>query len=152
MAAQADPAIQAAARTAQARLRRARETVLMNPTAWHLISTLGLIVWSVFVYSSCINSVLRDLKPNVDRRILINLRAESKPFALPAVIAMYVAVVAVGKGGWSNNLTLIIEAACWLYWRKDPDDDDRWKKRRKKVAEQVSVVGGRLQVVPVRSS
>lgn len=40
----------------------------------------------------------------------------------------------------------------WLVYRNLPDDDDRWKKRRKKLSEQVSVVGGRLQVVPVRSS
>lgn len=39
---------------------------------------------------------------------------------------------------------------CWAY-AHDEDDDDRWKKRRQKLAARVAVLGGRLQVVPVRA-
>lgn len=39
---------------------------------------------------------------------------------------------------------------CWLY-RKDEDDDDRWKRRREKLASMVAEVGGRLEVVPVHA-
>jgi hypothetical protein len=39
---------------------------------------------------------------------------------------------------------------CWAY-AHDEDDDDRWKKRRQKLAAKVAVLGGRLQVVPVRA-
>lgn len=39
---------------------------------------------------------------------------------------------------------------CWAY-AHDEDDDDRWKKRRQRLAAKVAVLGGRLQVVPVRA-
>jgi hypothetical protein len=37
----------------------------------------------------------------------------------------------------------------WWLWRNDKDDDDRWKRRRTKLAEKVEQVGGKLTVTPV---
>ncbi len=34
----------------------------------------------------------------------------------------------------------------WLWWKDD--GNDRWKKTKKKLAEKVAQIGGKLQVVP----
>jgi hypothetical protein len=47
----------------------------------------------------------------------------------------------LAAGIWSLNLVIA--------WTIGPDDDDRWKKRRKRLAGKVKALNGRLVVVPV---
>lgn len=44
----------------------------------------------------------------------------------------------------ATNVTMVILG--W-FWIKE-NDDDRWKRRRKKLVEKVSIVGGRLSITP----
>lgn len=49
---------------------------------------------------------------------------------------------------WVKALDVFGVVVYWWLLKRGSDDDDRWKKRRKKLAEKVSVVGGRLAVTP----
>lgn len=119
---------------------------------WNLASALATLVFVTYAWSSLFVSMMRDFAPNKNRDVWITIRLELKPFALPAIAVLWLDGVIGHGGGWLNNLWTVLNLISWWYWRKDRDDDDRWKKRGKKLAEQVSVIGGRLQVVPARSS
>lgn len=43
----------------------------------------------------------------------------------------------------------LLAAALACYWLTKHDDDDRWKRRRRKIADRINANGGRLTVVPV---
>lgn len=72
---------------------------------------------------------------------------ETRPFYLPAVL--------VEIGDWSlrgtllgwNTLAAAVALAAW-WWFKDADEDDRWRRRLRKVAEKIARAGARLVVVP----
>lgn len=51
---------------------------------------------------------------------------------------------------WLNALSLLVGLFCWRIYR-DIDDDDRWKRRKKKLADKVKAIGTRLVVVPAGS-
>lgn len=48
---------------------------------------------------------------------------------------------------WAAFGTVLNGAMWWLY-RDEGDDDDRWKRRRRKLAQKIAEVGGKLAVVP----
>ena len=84
------------------------------------------------------------------RDILRDLYHELRPFYWAAVIAMHIDPITKGGApayllnwvhylGWGGHVWI------WLVY-KDIDDDDRWKRRRKKLAEAVKRVGDRLVV------
>lgn len=73
---------------------------------------------------------------------------ELKPFYWPAICVQAVTDAFMTGVGWDDLLVVGIWAGCWWAMRNDGDDDDRWRKRRKKLAERVSIVAGRLAVVP----
>jgi hypothetical protein len=76
--------------------------------------------------------------------------AEGRPFYLPAVVADAVldAVEATTLLGQASAIVgLVVGMFCW-YVFKDIDDDDRWRRRKRKVANRVAQVGARLQVAP----
>lgn len=53
---------------------------------------------------------------------------------------------------WLDSILWPVNVLVWWFSIvKDEDRDDRWKKRRKKVAEKVKEVAGKLVVVPVPS-
>lgn len=72
---------------------------------------------------------------------------ETRPFYLPAVGIETIHTALTEKIlGWNVLWISVAIAAWWIY--KDLDEDDRWKRRRKKVSEKVSRIGSRLIVVP----
>ncbi len=76
---------------------------------------------------------------------------ELRPFLPYTLAADHVAdLIATGPLGPGRIISDLIVLACWWVLTKY-DPDDRWKKRRKKVAEKVARVGGRLVVVPAPS-
>jgi hypothetical protein len=80
---------------------------------------------------------------NAARRVYHELR----PFYLPAVAASHVIAVWLDGRDGMSYFTLAVDLLCWVAFRNSGGDDDRWKRRRKKLADRVSVVGGRLAVV-----
>lgn len=110
-----------------------------------MLGSLGAAVWCAWFWPAFIIDIARDFKreaPPVFRRI----RAETRPFALPALLVYYVPDIALHFRWW-QLLFFGGNLPGWYFLRKD-DDDDRWKRRKEKLAAKVAEVGGRLQVVP----
>lgn len=53
--------------------------------------------------------------------------------------------------GWIvwDVLVILVTFFVWIIIHNDKDKDDRWKKRRKKLAARVKQMGGKLVVVPI---
>lgn len=59
----------------------------------------------------------------------------------------------ISIGGVGGSMSGLLDLVCaWLYYRMSKDNDGRWKKRRQKLAEKVSVGEGKLVVVPAEGS
>lgn len=75
-----------------------------------------------------------------------------KPFFLPALM--------IGTGydfarGNMSPVDYILTAISFVFGimiYNDKDDDDRWKRRREKLASKVQEAGGKLVIVPVGSN
>lgn len=72
---------------------------------------------------------------------------ELRPFYLVLVLGNTVAWLLYGDSHPVDYFTMAMELLIWFLMR-DVDDDDRWKRRRKRLTERVAEVGGRLTVVP----
>lgn len=78
--------------------------------------------------------------------VLRRIAAELRPFFLPAATFVLVHDLFTGPA-WACVFDAIALSGWWVL--KDVDDDDRWKRRRKKVAEKVkALASGRLVAVP----
>lgn len=75
---------------------------------------------------------------------------EGRPFVPALSVVAYLAGALSTGGGLVGLRAVSLVGGLLLWWiaRHEKDDDDRWRKRRAKVAEQVRRVGARLQVVP----
>lgn len=53
--------------------------------------------------------------------------------------------------GWIvwDVIVILMTFFVWIIIHNDKDKDDRWKKRRKKLAARVKQMGGKLVVVPI---
>jgi hypothetical protein len=84
---------------------------------------------------------------------LRGLRAELRPFFLPA--AAVILAIHVGSGeirDWWTALNDGCRFGLWFMLKDFDNDDDRWKRRRQKLAEKIQRKGARLVVVPAGSS
>jgi hypothetical protein len=81
------------------------------------------------------------------------IAAETKPFYLPSVLIYWGTFRFTNDDPgplWLNAIFIAVDLTMWLFFRNhNPDDDDRWKRRRKKVSESIKKVGARLVIVPV---
>lgn len=79
------------------------------------------------------------------RRILSELR----PFYLPAVAVAYgIELYQMHGNPWDPGwiLGLAVSIGAWFWFKDMGDDDDRWKRRLRKLAGRVVVSDGRLVV------
>jgi len=86
-------------------------------------------------------------KTNLPYKYFLVMFAELKPFYLPAIMFMMAKEIGTHTTNWFSP----IDYACAIilyHLLKNVDEDDRWKKRRKKLTEKVKAFGGRLVVVP----
>jgi hypothetical protein len=81
-------------------------------------------------------------------RVISHAFFELRPLYLPAHVIVVAYQLAHGSPDWFN--AVLGFALAWVIWQVK-DDDDRWKRRRRKVAEKVEAAGGKLTVVPVGS-
>lgn len=114
-----------------------------------LIGAAGTTGWCAYIWASFLIGILRDLKRDAPAALRA-VRSELRPFALPLALGSYLPNLVNGMSFW-NYIGLAIALACWALYRHDQDDDDRWKRRGKKVAEKVAQVGGKLVLVPAAS-
>jgi hypothetical protein len=114
----------------------------------HLIAACGCVGWVAYLTASL--SVWLGSRTGRDvPELARTIRAELKPFALWLLLAEYAPIIAADATLW-NLLGLGFQLSLWLFYRRG-DDDDLWKRRRKKLADKVAEVGGRLVLVPVTS-
>jgi hypothetical protein len=120
--------------------------------ALRLLDFAALLAWWLYIFPSQWLRISRLLWPGVERPIALRLRRELKPIALPSLVLMSALDFPTGDGGFMSGVAFGLNLMLWWAYRDDPDDDDRWKRRREQLAAKVAEVGGRLQVVPVRAS
>lgn len=83
-------------------------------------------------------------------RIISHVFFELRPLYIPAHIIVAIHHLTHNPTGNDWFDLTVGFALAWMMWRYK-DDDDRWKRRRRKLAEKVEAVGGKLTVVPVGS-
>lgn len=105
------------------------------------------IIWS-WVASAIFIEISKKFLGYVHRTIK-NIYLEIKPFYLSVVIVYITSLSVQGKmlNGW-NIWSSFIWLVCWWVYKNVLDDDNRWKKRKKKVLDKVRRLGSRLVVVP----
>jgi hypothetical protein len=120
---------------------------MMFEITYRLSSSLTAIVsaaWSLRIFAKIFGWTV----PPIVSHMFFNLR----PFYFPALAV--VTLYAIRHGDMSV-VDYIFNAFSWVggFWiRNDKDDDDRWKRRREKLAAKVQETGGKLTVVPVGSN
>src|SRR5690348_14297918 len=106
-----------------------------------VIEALGAAGWNVYMLSTIVVVIMRRSDP-----IFRTIRNELRPFSLVILAAMRVPQLMLDRAHWWTYLLIGVDLLAWWLYRKN-DDDDRWKKRRQKLADKVAEIGGRLQVV-----
>jgi hypothetical protein len=106
-------------------------------------ANVPFVVW-LFCASLC--RLARDF--GRDPGILRTIRNELHPFRWAFAVGIFiVGTVRHGPDIGPGTLLAIDLYWCWLY-RKDNDDDDRWKRRLDAATGYVREVAGRLTVMP----
>lgn len=77
---------------------------------------------------------------------------EFKPFYWPSVVVSVISHGAKGTPAWITAAMIGINWFNWWVFRNADNDDDRWKRRKKKLTEAVKQVGGKLIVVQPAAS
>lgn len=74
---------------------------------------------------------------------------ELRPFYLPAAAIRGGYLLAAGRGPlWATWVGIGLDLLAWLVYRGVGGDDDRWKRRWRKVGQAIQRLGSRLIVVP----
>jgi hypothetical protein len=113
-----------------------------------LVSAVSTWVVAFWCWSAVILNVLSMLKRG-GSRLAPFVFHELRPFYLPAVAAQFAADTLLSNPslGW-RVLLAALNLLNWFLLKDAGGDDDRWKRRKAKLAEKVSQVGGRLVVEP----
>lgn len=114
-----------------------------------VLSALAGMVWVAYGWSTMFKDFAKALGWDDVYEAMRRIRLETKPFRYVAVLLTYLPTALDGKlVGWNAFFFVTGMLACYVT-RNDKDDDDRWKRRREKLAGKVAEVGGKLVVVPV---
>lgn len=123
----------------------------MTPPLWiHALEVLGNTVHMIVAGAYILRLLMRSWYGSAPQ-IINTVFFELRPFYLPAIFTTSLIALATGEWNWGHPITLAFSLVNWWLWRNEKDDDDRWKRRREKLAEKVEAVGGKLTVVPVGS-
>lgn len=118
------------------------------PVAFTVLAYLASSVTILFVITSVAATLPID---TIWRDVGRTIAAEVRPFYLPAVTVSYaydfqshfVHGTAIQRLFYAVGLA----GGLAFYWMYN-DDDDRWRKRRKKLTEKITRAGSRLVVSP----
>jgi hypothetical protein len=111
-------------------------------TIWYLISTASAIVslgWNIAYMTRGIGFV-HDVADWIFQ--------EFRPFYLPAAVLGHSVQIFVEHKHLTWWQMVVIGFSVFNYVVSRDDHDDRWKRRRKRAAERVANLGGKLTVVP----
>jgi Ser/Thr protein kinase RdoA (MazF antagonist) len=123
--------------------------MILTLTLLHFLAMVIKINWSWSVAWYDMADLLHKHRAAATMRFIA---AETKPFYLPAV-AVYWGTYPLTSEDlpplWVMALCVAIDLTLWVFFRnRNPDDDDRWERRRKRASESIKRVGARLVVVP----
>lgn len=79
--------------------------------------------------------VFHELKPFFWVIVIVDLVCDLSSSATPLMIA-------------ANGFVLVMDYFNWRFYKDIDNDDDRWKRRKKKLADKVKALNGRLVLVP----
>lgn len=114
-----------------------------------LLDAVGAIVCWTWIWAGILYAVTQIVFRRSPRLVLW-VYVEVKPF-FPAALAVHVLGVALGGEVVSALFELVGGLLAWRTIGRD-SDDDRWKRRRRKLTERVSRAGSRLTVVSAGAS
>lgn len=80
---------------------------------------------------------------------LYHVSQELHPF-IPAAILANLVISTWDAPLFGRAFAFLGSTMTLIAWLRDEGDDDRWKKRRKKMGEKVRSIGHRLVVAPAR--
>lgn len=105
-------------------------------------------IWLQFAF---IIFICRRFKFNIRLDIFYWVYHELQPFYIPALVSrtFFDAIWNNGSIIW-QGLNVVFGILAW-YVYKNMDDDDRWKKRMKKLGDKVKSLGHKLVVVEVKA-
>jgi hypothetical protein len=121
---------------------------------WALLYALSVTISWTFSMSVIVVmfAELRPVKLARARQLANDLWNELKyVYLIESVVGPFLDNVQFGKPAtvW-DYIGVLVGVGLWFYWRRYFKDDDRWQRRKRKLAEKVEQVGGRLVVVPAR--
>lgn len=109
----------------------------------HLLQVAAGIVIVAWQYAGFV------LTLRFDYPVVCGVYHELRPLYLPAVAVAAVTAALTDYGPlWSQAFMTALNIVGWWLYKNVGGDDDRWKRRRQKLAEKVEQVGGRLVVAP----
>lgn len=108
-----------------------------------LLTGFASMVWTFAGLTIAVAKLRGSEPPKAIRTVYHELR----PFYLLLVLVSNVSWAIARQSTGPAYFLLTVDILCWFAY-KDIDDDDRWKRRRTRIAERVAQVGGRLTVVP----
>jgi hypothetical protein len=123
-------------------------------TVWSAIANLTGAIASIWINVAALISISRFLLSDDDviTRFLRTIFFELRPFYVPAATVNWVIYMSTHRMDMIDYLGLVFTVIAWFWFRNRGGDDDRWKRRAKKLASKVQARGSRLVVVPVRAS
>lgn len=112
-----------------------------------LVVFVSTVVWQAWFWCAMFTSPWGRGWVPVKSRMLARLVQELRPLYLPALLIWKAHDISASHQSWLDWLGTAL--CVWVWF--DIKGDDRWKRRRRKVAERVKVLGSRLVVVPART-
>lgn len=123
----------------------------MTPDDWGYISELCLYLRLTWMWSWNFAGPLGLLLPDRLVAVARAIKWEIRPLYLPSIALQFVADFIHQDrhlNGWNFGAYGVALFMYWLLSKTDRDDDDRWKRRKQRLAEKVEELGGKLVVVP----
>lgn len=114
-----------------------------------IIYACAFIAYACWIIASMACAIMmKSFDVNDDNKAFIIVREihnELKPFVLPAIV-----VIAIFQDGpmSARIINTVFNIAFWWAYKDLDNDDDRWKKRKRKLKDKVQVSGSKLVVVP----
>jgi hypothetical protein len=113
--------------------------------------SIGSLLATVIYVSWALSAAVLILAKWMGRRpaAAVHLFHELKPFVVPVRIVGFVfdSILRTDQPGWLV-FGLVVDLGFWWLVRRDGDDDDRWKRRGRRLSERVAQIGARLTVEP----
>jgi hypothetical protein len=108
-----------------------------------ILATICANVSSIWIFSSMFFD-----QYSLARRLYFELR----PFYPVTRTAYWILTMMHRPLSWWMYIFMGLDVLCWFILKDRTDDEDRWKRRRRKVAEKIKATNGKLTVVPIGAS